>query len=203
MTSAIQLDRDASAPIASSTLFKTTESIARILGFKQHVLKLSGAPLSLASLADGHLLASYARFSLETRLKLPASVASELSDLHRPLGFLGAKAATAEEAADIAALQNGLRRLVRQLGALPAVAKPTVEEMTRAGQFCGAFGGTRGGTPPEPPITLTPATTPASADLGSLWGFIDSEFGTTAQAPFCGVPILAAYGAQQLQVPME
>ena len=153
------MDRDASAPISSSTLFKTTESIARVLGFKQHVLKLSGGPLSLASLADGHLLATYVRFSLETRLKLPASVASELSDLHRPLGFLAAKAQTAEEAADIAALQTGLRRLVRQLGALPAVAKPSVEEMTRAGQFIGAFlgqGGHAWGTPPSPRLLLTP-----------------------------------------------
>ena len=120
-----------------------------MLGFKRNVLGLSGGAASLMVLADGHLLASYARFSLECRLKLPSSVSSELGDLQRALSFLVSKAVADGEKADISSLALSLRRLCRQLGSLPGVAKPTVEEMTRSGQFIGAHPSPRL-TPPAP-----------------------------------------------------
>ena len=134
VTAQIQLDR-AGGPIASSTLSKTIESVCRVLGFHFNAMQAPGTP-TLDVLLDGHVLASYARFGLEHRLKLPTSVACELSDLQRPLAYLAAQAADDTEVADITALQNGLRRLNSQLLAIPAAVKPTTEELTRAGQFC-------------------------------------------------------------------
>jgi hypothetical protein len=108
--------------------------VARVLGFACNVLG-RGPPHTLAALKDGSLLASYASFALHVRHKLPTSVATELADLQRVLTHLGS-CASADERAGLATLQATLRRLCRQLIAMPRREPPTVEELTRAGKFC-------------------------------------------------------------------
>lgn len=78
------------------------------------------------------MVASFARIGIEIRLKMPSSVQTELSDVLRALSWLAASAPDSE-AAELGTLQLTVRRLCRQLGAIPTQAKATVEELTRAG----------------------------------------------------------------------
>ena len=88
------------------------------------MLRSALAPLSLGELKDGTLLASYASLALHVRGKLPTSVATELTDLQRALSHLSS-AGPADERAGLATLQATLRRLCRQLAAMPRREPPT------------------------------------------------------------------------------
>lgn len=134
VTSPIQLARESSAPVACSSLENTRRAVARVLGFAGNVLGCRQPP-ALAKLKDGTLLASYTSFALNVRRKLPTSVATELADLQRVLSYLSATA-PAHERAGLSTLQSTLRRLCRQLLAMPRREPPTVEDLTSAGQFC-------------------------------------------------------------------
>lgn len=112
----------------------TQRSVARVLGFKENVLGHT-PPRSLAELADGTVLASYASFCIHVRGKLPSSLAVELADLQRALSHL-ATAAPSGTRAELETLRATLRRLCRQLMALPRPEKPSVDDLTKAGRFC-------------------------------------------------------------------
>ena len=143
LTAQLRLDRESSSPVAQSTLNSTRTATARVLGYWHNVAK-APPPYTLAALLDGTVLAAYASFSLGVRSKSPVSVATELAGCSRVLTFLATK-----ELDGVDLLQAGVRRLRRQLMAMPRDAPPTVEQLTKAGTF---------------------------VDLGSLWAFCDELF---------------------------
>ena len=133
---ALQPSRKQQSRLSDATLDKVRSSVRRVLGFAANVLGVADAAVSLDELFNGETLALYVRWGTECRKKTAGSLACELQDVDRLIGYrLDRGVGDLADREALTELQASVKSLAGQCAHLPGAVKPSIEELRTAGKY--------------------------------------------------------------------